>query len=812
MYRPAILTGVFGLLHIADICVIFFAGVSRSFSAEPHGDWQNSLKPQGKAGPMLTLAVDGRATCRIVVPQQPTTQEQKAAADLVQWLEEMTGGTFGISREPTNPSPRETVVSVGRTKMLAAAEIPGANRDLADEGYGIVVRDGRLYLFGGKRRGPIYAVYALLEEDVGCRWYAPNTSTIPHRTTLRFRPVSRVYKPVLDLRRDPYYADAWNVDWSLRNKTYQYIAGVPEKWGGSPITAGGSVHTFSGLVPPGQFFTAHPEYFAEVNGRRQKSQLCMTHPDVLRIVKQKVRDNLEAYPDARMVDVSQNDTRGYCECVNCRKITEEEGSYMGPLLKFVNAVADSIRDDYPQVMVSTLAYMGTTEPPKTFGPRDNVLIVFCNYYASPDRYVWEDERYSAALEHWERWDAVVTIWDYPSHFEYMLPNFNSPVVGPNIRYFIEHGARGYMAQCAHAANYAADHSFQRSWVWAKQMWNPGLETRALIRDFNFGFYGAAAPWIQQYDDLLWDVWQDWHANRPGEDLKKALTTEFVDRAWQLLTEAAERVATDAELTRRIKLAQLPLMYMKLNRGRRGDAAPYLSLLADFEKTARAAGVQYVQYPWAEPDFEKMLNFWRRLGGVNFEEVSVLQLDEGWKFRMDHRGVGVDQQWYATDFSDSHWLSVQSETQPGFDGKGDYGQIGNPTGWGWFRCRLDVSGDILRQPFVKLYYSSIDVSQEAEVYVNGMKAFAHTVDATGRETRSLYTEAFAFDAKPFLVAGKNSITVRVRGLIDRLAARGEGLGKPMLLVVGREDVPADILETAERRRRAGYVLPARWDRL
>jgi len=432
------------------------------------------------------------------VPQEPTTQEQKAAADLAQWLGEMTGGKFRIRSETMSWSPQATVISVGRTEMLAAAEIPAADENLGDEGYGIAVKKGNLYLFGGKRRGPIYAVYALLEEDLGCRWYARNTSTIPHRPTLKFRPVPRTYRPVLDLRRDPYYADAWDVDWSLRNKTYTSAARVPEKWGGSPTTAGGGVHTFWGLVPPGEFFAEHPEYFAEVNGERKDIQLCMTHPDVLRIVTERVRASLKANPGARLVDVSPNDATGYCECADCKKITDAEGTYMGPLLKFVNAAADAIKDEYSEVLVTTLAYLDTTEPPRTFGPRDNVLIVFCTYFCNPNKYVWEDERrngirYSAAFKGWKRWGANLTIWDYPSHFEYMLPNLNDPVVGENIRYFIKHGARGYIAQCAHGANYAADHSFLRSWVWAKQMWNPDLATRALIRDFNFGFYGPAAP-------------------------------------------------------------------------------------------------------------------------------------------------------------------------------------------------------------------------------------------------------------------------------------------------------------------------------
>jgi len=257
--------------------------------------------------------------------------------------------------------------------------------------------------------------------------------------------------------------------------------------------------------------------------------------------------------------------------------------------------------------------------------------------------------------------------------------------------------------------------------------------------------------------MRWAAWQDWHRRRPDEEIKKALTPEFVDAAWQLLTEAEKSVAADEELTRRVKLAQLPIMYMKLNRGRGRDAQPYLSMLADFEQTARAAGVQYVQYSWAAPDFEKMLDLWRGLGKVNFDAVSMPQLDEGWKFRMDEEGVGVDEGWYAAEFHDSEWIRVRSETQPGWDGEG-YFEIGKPPGWGWYRRPLDVSNEMLRQPVVKLFYCG-SVYQEAEVYVNGKMAFEHTTVSTGRDAWPVYLEPFAFDARPFLKTGKNSITVR-----------------------------------------------------
>ena len=47
----------------------------------------------------------------------------------------------------------------------------GDGKDLGDEGYQIAVEGEHLLLRGGAGRGIVNAVYALLEEDIGCRWY-----------------------------------------------------------------------------------------------------------------------------------------------------------------------------------------------------------------------------------------------------------------------------------------------------------------------------------------------------------------------------------------------------------------------------------------------------------------------------------------------------------------------------------------------------------------------------------------------------------------------------------------------------------------
>jgi len=173
--RGLTMTAKHSVIMALMACIILAAaGVPAQAMARKWGQWQNSLKPKGEPAGEITLAAGGKTEYVIVIPESATTQEQKAAEELQQWLGEMTGAEFAIVSDAQPPQDKE--ISVGRTSRLAAANLAIANKDLGDEGYAIAVKGDRLFLTGGKKRGPIYAVFAFLEEDLGCRWY---TAKVP---------------------------------------------------------------------------------------------------------------------------------------------------------------------------------------------------------------------------------------------------------------------------------------------------------------------------------------------------------------------------------------------------------------------------------------------------------------------------------------------------------------------------------------------------------------------------------------------------------------------------------------------------------
>ena len=195
------------------------------------------------------------------------------------------------------------------------------------------------------------------------------------------------------------------------------------------------------------------------------------------------------------------------------------------------------------------------------------------------------------------------------------------MVAPNVRYYIEHGVTGVFLQAQHHPTNGVDRSLMRSWVWAKQLWDPSRSTRQLIRDFNYGFYGAAAEPMQEYCDMLWEIWERLHAD--PENLRKLhkehgpgakaayLTPEFVEQARQIFAGAEALAGDDAELQDRIALAKLPILYLKLEEGPADDAAGYVKLIDEFEQTAKKNKVHAVKSGFRAPFRDETIQAWRQ---------------------------------------------------------------------------------------------------------------------------------------------------------------------------------------------------------
>ena len=301
------------------------------------------------------IAQGGRSEYIIRLCKNPTLTEEYAARELQRYLAEMTGANLFMREGAYLANMPDKTICVGVDDQVKAL-VPDLDWEkLGREEMVIRTVGNRLILAGGRPRGTLYSVYSFLDEELGCRWFTPDCSRIPKQSRLVLRDIRRGGAPRLEYRCG-FYSNMWqDRAWAVRN--YDNGATAGENIGGQ-LMMWGFVHSALGLVPPGKYWKDHPEYYAYNEGSKTRgaSQLCLTHPDVLKIAIESVRETLRKDPTLPFVTVSQEDNFGFCQCPNCKAVNEEEGSHSGTLIRFVNRVAEAIEKEYPNTAVGTLAY------------------------------------------------------------------------------------------------------------------------------------------------------------------------------------------------------------------------------------------------------------------------------------------------------------------------------------------------------------------------------------------------------------------------------------------------------------------------
>jgi hypothetical protein len=594
-----------GAVVRASITVALLLGGAAVAGAQ----WQNALKPQGAPAGEFKLVEAGKPVCTIVISDQTAAVENSAAKELQHWIQEITGVA------PENA----TADNVASHPIRIITE-----EALGEEGYRIAIEGDALILTGGEGRGVMNAVFALLEEDLGCRFYTNESIKLPTADgkkldSLAVTPVTRHYTPQLRLR-DPYYKVAFDPAWSLRNRTNAPNAVVPEALGGHVDYGGMFVHTAASLVPSATHFATHPEYFfLTAAGQRAPNQLCSTEPEVLKIATAAVLETLKTNPHTEIISVSKNDNFGdqICHCERCKKLREAEGGDMACQLVLVNGIAEAVEKQYPNVVIDTLAYLETIQVPKTMRPRENVVIRFCSdsvgAWSKPFTPAAECPADAIAAA-WSATHDRIYVWDYNVNFShYLAPMPNIDVMAANIRFWAQNNAEGVMLQGGYQG--PAERDELKSWVTAKLLWDPSRDEKALVADFIWGHYGVAAPLLMEYEALL-ESWKAEHAAAfaaPPHGIRYSMdapffTKDFVDRATEVFARAKAAASGDEVLLRRVERAELPILYVKGSRGKTFVGEGYADAVAEFERIGRREGVSFLAEGAA--NFEPTVAGWK----------------------------------------------------------------------------------------------------------------------------------------------------------------------------------------------------------
>lgn len=513
-----------------------------------------------------TLFSGGKSGYAIVVGTEASSSERWAAQELQRWVKEVGGVELPI-QTPAKTGNRDPQIVIGwnaRVRELTGAEDRGPAD--GDESFTYRSVGPTVLIWGGKERGTLYGALSFLERELGVRFYTPRVTVTPRKERYAFTFLHHSEKPGVRVRNDFYY-EAFDPVWAARNRVNGAM-GYREQPGG--LECYWSVHTFYPLMPPSEFFAVHPEYYSLIDGKRthERAQLCLSNPDVLRIITERILQKIRELPEYLIYDVSQNDWDGPCECGPCRAIVEREGSQSGPIIEFVNQVADRVKPVYPDKFIGTLAYSYTRKPPRTVKPRDNVVVRFCSIeccFAHDFTSCPENRTFVEDMNGWAAIAPHIYIWDYVVNFShYVMPFPNFRVLKPNIQFFRDHKAIGIMEQAAYQSR-GGEFAELRSYLIARLLWNPEAEVEPIIDDFMYGYYGRAGQYVRAYFDLLHGrLTPETHIRLGLQHDDKLFSDEFVREA-EAMFDRAEVVADTEEVRRRVELARLPVLYLKCKR-------------------------------------------------------------------------------------------------------------------------------------------------------------------------------------------------------------------------------------------------------
>jgi hypothetical protein len=522
----------------------------------------------------LVLAENGQSAFQIVVAGDASPSTKHAAQELHSFLQQISGAKLPVVSDNQPAGPHEIVL--GESARLKSLNVAIDFKALGNEGYVIRTAGPHLVIAGGAMRGNLYGVYGLLEDHLGCRWFAPGVSRVPQVKKLALPAIDERKVPALEYR-EPFTTECFDGDWCARNRMNSSTARLEAKHGGKvKFGSGFFVHTFAGLVPPQKHFKDHPEYFSLVKGKRQDgyAQLCCTNEDVIRLCTEGTLAAMKAQPDAFVFSVSQNDTDLHCECDKCQALAKQEDSQIAPVLHLVNRVAEAAEKPFPRQAIETLAYQWTRRPPKAMRPRPNVIIRLCSIECCFSHPLGTcdspaNRAFVADLQGWAKVSNRLWIWDYVTDFShYLLPFPNQRVRNDNIRLFLQNNVKGIFEQDTYNTP-QGELSALGGYMTAKFLWNPDYDENVAMNEFLEAYYGKAAAAIRKYLDLLHDKAEreNLHVVIWAPPSSPHLAGDLLPKADALWEDAEKAVSADAEVLRRVKVARMSVDYAIAERAR-----------------------------------------------------------------------------------------------------------------------------------------------------------------------------------------------------------------------------------------------------
>jgi len=482
--------------------------------------------------------------------------EQQAVAELKSGMKKL----YGIDLVDTATLDERSVIVVGRAAALRGKWVNEAElAALAPQGYIIRCGDGRIVIAGADSWGTLFGVYGFFQK-LGVTFHK-STLGQAHFPVVK----SQIIEP-FEMTDSPAFE--FRAGWDLARRQTLRMLGDPRKGLNpelfDPKQTGSDLwidHTAGYLVPKRLYYDDHPEYYAMgKDGKRiakesftdHRTPLCLSNPQVSKISAERALGWVERNPEQQFFFITYGDTGLWCQSPDSLELDPEPGQYATRLLYWVNNVANTVAEKYPDKTLLTFAYGGSDVPPPVARPAKNVWVVVATGAGSVR--FW-DLAYAQGLtdiEEVQKWIDVapdqIMVCEYLGHYEPVMLEHTSR----RLRYYKEIGVRGV------AFSYGTPQNFPGLWryLWGQLLWEPDQDPHVLAGQYLRLNYGTAAEPLIRFFELTRQQYQKVTASNDklvGYYPRNFYSPEFVQAAKACFEEAVNLASEDAGRCRSLQL-------------------------------------------------------------------------------------------------------------------------------------------------------------------------------------------------------------------------------------------------------------------
>jgi len=449
--------------------------------------------------------INGNSIEAIVVERDAEDFLQAAAEDLTRCIEKASGVSLPVVED--GGASRGATIQLGRTDLAHETGIKTGH--VGVEGYAIVPKGRHLFIQGANPDGTVHGIYGFLHDSLGARWFLPGElgEVIPALSsplTVRKRRVV----PDFSYRFFSGIAGAEGRAWYIRNRLTRSRRDIPY-WGFG--------HNLKHIFPVSKYGKDHPEYYAEINGKRfvpeigqeEKGQPCFTNPDVIRITVEAARDFFDNNPTATQYSLCANDNTDHCTCPNCAALDLPAVHFYVPAWRtysdsyfyYVEQVAKEIAQSHPGKTLGCYAYWGTKSIPRSIKRLpDNVVISLTqdtSQHFDP-KYRAHDRSFQLG---WSGVAAHVSKYDYYS-LGWFTPRYFPHLAADDIKFSKKHGILGFYIE---ACTYRAINAPQL-YLASQLLWDADQDPDDLLQEYFTGLYENVSPRMKEFYAVLERKW------------------------------------------------------------------------------------------------------------------------------------------------------------------------------------------------------------------------------------------------------------------------------------------------------------------